>query len=44
VTRSILAKLPLEDTRMSYVYDNHVFHYIVKSGFCCTPELHAAEC
>ncbi|OQS04380.1 vesicle-associated membrane protein [Thraustotheca clavata] len=32
VTRVLLAKIPLEDSKMSYVYDMHVFHYIVKDG------------
>jgi len=29
VTRVLLSKIPPEDSKMSYVYDNHVFHYIV---------------
>uniref|UniRef100_A0A7S0J027 V-SNARE coiled-coil homology domain-containing protein n=1 Tax=Calcidiscus leptoporus TaxID=127549 RepID=A0A7S0J027_9EUKA len=32
VTRRILEKLPREDSRMSYVYDSHVFHYLVANG------------
>jgi len=32
VTRRILEKLPRTDSRMSYVYDRHVFHYIVSGG------------
>lgn len=32
VTRRILEKLPREDSRMSYVYDSHIFHYIVSGG------------
>uniref|UniRef100_A0A7S3F7G4 V-SNARE coiled-coil homology domain-containing protein n=1 Tax=Haptolina ericina TaxID=156174 RepID=A0A7S3F7G4_9EUKA len=40
VTRSILAKLPPQDTRMSYVYDDHTFHYIVDGGlvYLCMAE------
>jgi len=40
VTRSILAKLPPQDTRMSYVYDDHTFHYIVEDGlvYLCMAE------
>eukprot|EP00511_Aplanochytrium_stocchinoi_P004016 CAMPEP_0204833980 /NCGR_PEP_ID=MMETSP1346-20131115/18455_1 /ASSEMBLY_ACC=CAM_ASM_000771 /TAXON_ID=215587 /ORGANISM="Aplanochytrium stocchinoi, Strain GSBS06" /LENGTH=201 /DNA_ID=CAMNT_0051966947 /DNA_START=179 /DNA_END=781 /DNA_ORIENTATION=- len=30
VTRVLLAKIPAQDGKMSYVYDNHVFHYIVE--------------
>ncbi|GLD94777.1 hypothetical protein PINS_up003401 [Pythium insidiosum] len=30
VTRLLLAKIPGTDGRMSYVYDKHVFHYIVE--------------
>lgn len=37
VTRVLLAKIPDQDSRMSYVYDKHVFHYIVDQGitFLC---------
>ena len=37
VTRVLLAKIPEQDSRMSYVYDKHVFHYIVDQGitFLC---------
>ena len=37
VTRRILEKIPPTDTSMSYVYDSHVFHYIVHDGlvFLC---------
>jgi hypothetical protein len=37
VTRILLAKIPPQDTRMSYVYDNHTFHYIIDNGitFLC---------
>lgn len=32
VTRVLLSKIPAnEDGKMSYVYDNHVFHYIVEN-------------
>ncbi|CAM9581654.1 unnamed protein product [Ectocarpus sp. 4 AP-2014] len=32
VTRVLLNKIPAEATRMSYVWDAHVFHYIVENG------------
>lgn len=37
VTRILLSKLPQQDGKMSYVYDNHTFHYIVDNGiiFLC---------
>lgn len=37
VTRVLLAKIPESDSKMSYVYDNYVFHYIVDQGitFLC---------
>lgn len=37
VTRVLLAKIPDNDSKMSYVYDKHVFHYIVDQGitFLC---------
>lgn len=38
VTRRILEKIPLDmETKMSYVYDKHVFHYAVQDGlvFLC---------
>jgi hypothetical protein len=37
VTRVLLSKIPEQDGKMSYVYDNHVFHYIVDNGiiFLC---------
>jgi hypothetical protein len=37
VTRVLLGKIPTNDSRMSYVYDKHVFHYIVDQGitFLC---------
>ena len=30
VTRVLLGKIPDQDGKMSYVYDQHVFHYIVR--------------
>lgn len=37
VTRVLLSKIPEQDGKMSYVYDSHVFHYIVDNGitFLC---------
>ncbi len=37
VTRVLLAKIPENDSKMSYVYDKYVFHYIVDQGitFLC---------
>lgn len=37
VTRVLLAKIPDYDSKMSYVYDKYVFHYIVDQGitFLC---------
>lgn len=32
VTRRILEKIPPNDNKMSYVYDRHIFHYIVDDG------------
>ncbi|KAH9184208.1 hypothetical protein AeNC1_013810, partial [Aphanomyces euteiches] len=32
VTRVLLAKIPVEDSKMSYVYDQYIFHYIVQDG------------
>lgn len=34
VTRVLLAKIPPEDGKMTYVYDEYVFHYIVENGIC----------
>ena len=28
----LLSKIPPVDGKMSYVYDRHVFHYVVDSG------------
>lgn len=30
----LLAKIPITDGRMVYVYDDYVFHYVVESGIC----------
>jgi len=30
----LLSKIPPQDGKMTYVYDNYVFHYIVESGIC----------
>lgn len=40
VTRVLLTKIPEQDGKMSYEYDNHVFHYIVNQGitFLCMTE------
>jgi hypothetical protein len=37
VTRILLAKIPPQDTKMSYVYDSHTFHYVIDNGitFLC---------
>jgi hypothetical protein len=37
VTRVLLAKIPEHDSKMSYVYDKYVFHYVVDQGltFLC---------
>lgn len=37
VTRVLLSKIPEQDSKMSYVYDKHVFHFIVDNGvtFLC---------
>mmetsp|Transcript_8663 Transcript_8663/g.10059 ORF Transcript_8663/g.10059 Transcript_8663/m.10059 type:complete len:223 (-) Transcript_8663:271-939(-) len=34
VTRMLLAKIPVTDGKMTYVYDDYVFHYVVESGIC----------
>jgi len=34
VTRVLLAKIPVHDGKMTYVYDEYVFHYIVEGGIC----------
>eukprot|EP01039_Chlorochromonas_danica_P005968 gene5968-6572_t len=37
VTRVLLGKIPEQDGKMSYVYDKHIFHYLVDQGitFLC---------
>lgn len=32
VTRVLLSKIPTENSKMSYVYDKHVFHYVVEDS------------
>ncbi|CAN0203749.1 unnamed protein product [Discosporangium mesarthrocarpum] len=32
VTRVLLSKIPAKDGKMSYVWDNFVFHYVVENG------------
>ena len=32
VTMVLLKKIPNKDSRLSYVYDEHVFHYVVEQG------------
>jgi len=34
VTRVLLSKIPTTDGKMTYVYDQYVFHYIVEGGIC----------
>mmetsp|Transcript_14449 Transcript_14449/g.27549 ORF Transcript_14449/g.27549 Transcript_14449/m.27549 type:complete len:226 (+) Transcript_14449:83-760(+) len=34
VTRVLLSKIPTVDGRMTYVYDEYTFHYVVESGIC----------
>jgi vesicle-associated membrane protein 7 len=34
VTRVLLEKIPQQDGKMTYVYDEYVFHYIVENGIC----------
>ena len=40
VTRVLLSKILPHDSKMSYVYDKHVFHYVVSSGitYMCMSE------
>lgn len=37
ITRRLLEKIPSDSQKMSYVYDRHVFHYVVERGlvFLC---------
>jgi len=32
ITQRILEKIPPQNNKMSYVYDRHIFHYIVEGG------------
>lgn len=34
VTRVLLSKIPPVDGRMTYVYDEYTFHYVVENGIC----------
>jgi len=34
VTRVLLSKIPAVDGRMSYEYDEYLFHYVVEGGIC----------
>jgi len=34
VTRVLLDKIPSQDGKMTIVYDNYVFHYVVENGIC----------
>ncbi|GFH61068.1 hypothetical protein CTEN210_17544 [Chaetoceros tenuissimus] len=34
VTRMLLEKIPVQDGKMTYVYDDYVFHYIVENSIC----------
>lgn len=34
VTRVLLSKIPQEDGKQTYVYDQYLFHYIVENGIC----------
>lgn len=34
VTRMLLAKIPATDGKMTYIYDDWVFHYISEDGIC----------
>mmetsp|Transcript_24743 Transcript_24743/g.28591 ORF Transcript_24743/g.28591 Transcript_24743/m.28591 type:complete len:222 (+) Transcript_24743:128-793(+) len=34
VTRMLLAKIPTTDGKMTYIYDDYVFHYVSESGIC----------
>uniref|UniRef100_A0A7S2UV86 V-SNARE coiled-coil homology domain-containing protein n=1 Tax=Fibrocapsa japonica TaxID=94617 RepID=A0A7S2UV86_9STRA len=40
ITRVLLAKIPSSDAKMSYVYDQYVFHYVVEDGitYLCMAE------
>ena len=32
VTKRILEKIPAQNAKMSYMYDRHIFHYVVEDG------------
>ena len=34
MTRVLLEKIPQQDGKMTHVYDEYVFHYIVENGIC----------
>ena len=34
VTRMLLAKIPSTDGKMTYIYDDWVFHYVTEDGIC----------
>ncbi|KAH7825532.1 vesicle-associated membrane protein 7G [Monocercomonoides exilis] len=34
VSRTILQKIPATDSKMSYIYEQYTFHYMVKSRIC----------
>ena len=34
MTRVLLSKIPAVDGRMSYEYDEYLFHYVVEGGIC----------
>ena len=34
VTRVLLEKIPQQDGKMTHIYDEYVFHYIVENGVC----------
>jgi vesicle-associated membrane protein 7 len=42
VTRVLLTKIPADDDKKSYVYDNHVFHYVVDDSiiYLCMVRVH----
>ena len=44
VTRVLLAKIPETDSKMSYVYDSHVFHYVVEDGITYLCMARGASC
>eukprot|EP01137_Pigoraptor_chileana_P027799 Opistho-2@10815 len=33
ITQSIIEKIPPQDTKMTYVYDRYLFHYVSDSGY-----------